>query len=272
MQGENLMLKQYLMETLTERETAKIDLRIISDENFAEELSLAESDLIEDYLEGSLSDDEVRLFRTNFLISPARKAQLTEISLLKSYAQSQAVQKTQNESAEASPAKLTDILRAYLRPIAIGGAMAVAVLVIGFIWSGYFGDSGSALEREYAELNKRDLSKVMDLNAFSSVNLSSGSFRDANSAAKQNTVKLTDAILFRLALPSNAAEGATFKAKIMSSGDPVFTLDNVRVYQNPNGQEVRLLLPKSILERRQYQIRLENESGGEAGTFSFVIE
>lgn len=272
MQREDLKLKQYLMETLTERETAEIDLRIISDEAFAEELSLAESDLIEDYLEGSLSDDEARLFHSNFLISPARTAQLAEISLVKSYARSQAVQKKQTESAEASPAKLTDILRAYLRPIAIGAAMVAAVLIVGSVWFGYLGSSGTPLEKEYAELNKRDLSNVMDVNAFSSVNLSVGSFRDASSAARQNEEKLGDTVLFRLALPSKVAEGSTLRAKISRGTALVFTVAAAKVYQNTGGQEIRLLLPKKILQKGQYQIRIENASGVEAGTYAFEIE
>ena len=77
MPDENIKLKQYLLGALSEPESEAVNLRIISDEAFAEELFLAENDLIEDYLEGSLSNAEVQLFRTNFLTSPERKQQLS---------------------------------------------------------------------------------------------------------------------------------------------------------------------------------------------------
>ena len=270
MPEENIKLKQYLLGTLTEPETEEIDLRVISDDSFADELSMAESDMIEDYLEGTLSDEQVQLFRASFMTSREREEQLQEISLLKTYAHSQDVKKNASESTEKL--SFTELLRSYFRPITIVAATVAAVLVIGLIWSGYFGSSSSVLEKEYAELNKRDLSNVSELSDYSSVNLSSGSFRDANSAARQNGDQLTETVLFRLAITSNAADGSTFKAKISRSGTLVFTLENARVYQNPNGQELRILLPKSILQKGQYQIRLENASGSEVGNYTFVIE
>ena len=49
---ENKIFRQYLLESLKEREFEEIDLRIIEDEEFSVRISMAEEDLVEDYLDG----------------------------------------------------------------------------------------------------------------------------------------------------------------------------------------------------------------------------
>ena len=270
MQNDTSNLKRYLMGTLPEPEMEEIDLRVISDESFSDELTLAETDLIEDYLEGSLTDEEQRLFHANFLTSDSRREQLHEIELLKTYARNQAAQKKQPEPDPAPRVGFVDLLKAYLRPLTLGAAV-VALLVVGLFWFGYLGGSGSALEKQYAELNKKDLSNTAELTGYANVNLTPGSFRDANSATRQSGDQLTETVLFRLILTSKV-DGTTIKANVLRGSSAVFTVDAAKVYQNAGGQDIRLLLPKSILQKGHYQIRLENASGAEAGTFAFVIE
>ena len=271
MHKDIVILKHYLLGALTEEETAAIDLRVISDEGLGEELSFAESDLIEDYLERSLTDAETSLFHSNFMVSGARLGHLQEISILKNYARGRDAQKKQPCSREGSRVKFADLLRIYFRPLTIGAAIVV-LLVAGLVWLRYLGGSNSALEQQYAVLNKRDLSDTSQLTGYSSVNLSTVSFRDANSLQKQSEEKLTDTVLFRLVAPSKGVDGVTFKAKLSRGTALVFTVESAKAYQNPNGEEIRLLLPKSVLQKGQYQIRLENASGVETGTFSFVID
>ena len=54
--------KQYLLGNLSPPETEAIDLQIISDEDSEEKLLWAESELMEDYLDETLSLKEVGLF------------------------------------------------------------------------------------------------------------------------------------------------------------------------------------------------------------------
>ncbi len=270
MHADTKQLKRYLLGDLPEREADAIDLQIITDENLCEDISLAESNLIEDFLEGALSADEERLFRSNFMTSDARREQLREIDLIKKVARSQAAQKKQSEVQIAPPAGFFDLVKTYLRPLALGAAV-VALLVVGLFWFGYLGGSSSALEKQYAELNKKDLGNPSDLTVYSNISLVPGNFRGSDSAVKQNEDKLTDTVLFRLTLPSKV-DGSTYKARVLRGSSTVFTLEAAKVYQNSGGQDVRVLLPKSILQKGQYQIKLESQSGAEAGTFAFVIE
>lgn len=270
MQGENKKLKQYLLGTLPESENEDLDLRLISDESFAEELSLAEHELIEDHLEGSLSSDETVVFESNFVVSPERQALLREISLLKAFAKKKIGSREQEEFLP-HPAPRSGFFSFYFRPILAVAAILVAVLAIGLIWNTYLRETRSPREIEFAELNKRDLSDLSQLTSYYPVNLSSGTFRDAASASKQSADKLTETVLFRLALPANTADTAIFQAKIRRTGAPDFTLSDVRAYRNPNGQEIRLLVPKEILQKGQYQIFLEQKAAP-AATYAFTVE
>ena len=267
---ESDRLKQYLLGTLSEPETAEIDLRIIEDESFSAEVSLTESELMEDYLDGSLSDDEFKLFEANFLTSPERESQLQEILLLRDYARKSKKAEKRAATAGDSPRTFGDFFRMYFRPLMAGGAVVAALLLVAVIWQVYFGGAATPLEREYAELNKGDLSNPASVSGFSPVNLSSGSFRDANSAVKQSSEKLTETVLFRLALPAGSEGTTAFIAKISRGSALIFTLNDLHSYQNPNGKEVRILVPRSILQKGQYQIRLEN--GAPPVTYAVSIE
>ena len=151
-----------------------------------------------------------------------------------------------------------------------GGAVVAALLLVAVIWQVYFRSAELPLEREYAELNRKDLSNPASVNGFSTINLSSGSFRDANSAVKQSSEKLTETVLFRLALPAGSDVTTAFNAKISRGSALIFTLNGLHSYQNPNGKEVRILVPRSILQKGQYQIRLEN--GAPPVTYAVSIE
>ncbi|HEX6278436.1 MAG TPA: hypothetical protein VFZ49_00355 [Pyrinomonadaceae bacterium] len=48
-------------------------------------LFFVESELVEDFLEGSLSDEESELFRTNYLVTDERRDLLNEVRLLKRF-------------------------------------------------------------------------------------------------------------------------------------------------------------------------------------------
>lgn len=273
MNDESGRLKQYLLGSLSEQETEAIDLRILEDESFSVELSLAESELIEDYLEGSLSDEEFKLFDSNFLTSSERKDQLREISLLKNYARQWNSREKRDKAVGNSFAQFGNFFKMYMRPLMAGALLVTAVVLIGVVWQLYFSGSASPLEKEYAELNKKDLSNVAELSGYSAINLSSGSFRDANSAVKQSAATLTDTVLFRLALPAGSEGLTSIKAKISRPSSLVFTLSDLHTYQNPNGREVRILVPRSILQKGQYQIRLENAANGESpAAYTFSIE
>ena len=80
------LTNRYLFGITTAAEEEEIGGRIIEEASFAESLTQAENELIEDYLEGSLSAAERELFENQYLLSDERRERVQEIALLKKYA------------------------------------------------------------------------------------------------------------------------------------------------------------------------------------------
>lgn len=256
--------RQYLLRDLPEDETEKIDLQVISDPDSENVLTQVEDELMEDFLDGELSAAELGLFKENFLISDDRKERLRQISLLRHYAQ------TENKLPAITPdetapdgffSRLTALLALNRRPAAV---LAVGLILIGagvIIWQFAFPDRRSAeiarLETETTALNQRDLG---DLDEFKNIpNLPLFVSTTRSETAGQSTLRseeLTGTILLRLALPPGSSGADKFRVKITGDQTGPITLAAVRAYTNPNGREIRLLLPKSLVARGVYQIEV----------------
>lgn len=66
-------MKEYLLGTLPEAETAEFDELSFTDERFALELKSAEKDLVDAYVQGELSERELKSFNAYYLASPLRR-------------------------------------------------------------------------------------------------------------------------------------------------------------------------------------------------------
>ena len=166
MHADTKQLKRYLLGDLPESEADAIDLQIITDENLCEDISLAESNLIEDFLEGALSADEERLFRTNFMTSDARREQLREIDLIKKVARSQAAQKKQPIANGLGP-KVQAFFKAlsWPVPIAISLLILIGVFAIWFLYlrSSLTSDAMLVLNKAYSQERPLE-SRITDFN------------------------------------------------------------------------------------------------------------
>jgi hypothetical protein len=269
-------LKQYLLGNLTPAESETIDLQIISDESLEDELHWAESELMEDYLDETLSPPEVESFRTNFLISSERKAQLRQISLMRNYARNAATkgvsEKVCGEEPENFFEKLKNFFSHNLRP-----AIAVLALIIVSLFAGtiiyYTTNEQTALEKEFAEINKKDLSDPAEFKNLLTVNLMTGAFRDSSGLSKLSEDKLGERVLFRLALPFEVNTVDNFKSELVRDQKIVFTQNKLRVYNNPNGQELRLFLPALVLKKGEYQIRVAKGTAKESVfNYNFAVQ
>ncbi len=271
-------LKQYLLGNLPPQEAEAIDLQIISDESSEEKLLWAESELMEDYLDETLSPTDVELFKENFLVSPERRAQLRQISLVRNYAQNcapkDAAAKASNAASESFYEKLKKNFALNPRPAIAAFALVIAGLFAAVIFYNT-ADNQTAAEREYAKINRADLGDLANFSDVFALNLMSGTFRNSSGAAtgKLSPDKLGERVLFRLALPIAAEAAETFKIELVEGGKVIFTQNELPFYNNPNGQEARLLLPATVLKKGAYQIKLTKETKPESSfVYNFAVE
>src|SRR5688500_19900460 len=80
------VVRRYLLGGLSEEAGRGVEERLMTDEHFLEELTLAEGELIDDYVAGRLSDAERAEFEGHFLSSESRRRQLSFTQALSRYA------------------------------------------------------------------------------------------------------------------------------------------------------------------------------------------
>ena len=266
--------KQYLLGNLSPPESEAIDLQIISDEDSEEKLLWAESELMEDYLDETLSPKEIELFENNFLVSSERVFQFKQISSMRNYARRAATKPVSEKACETAPQGLFEKLKIFLslnwRPLT-----AVSALVIVGIFAALHltANNQTASEIEYAALNQMDSSDLERFNPLTNLSLTSGVFRDSGEARKLAENKLTEKVLFRLALPVRSNAPDKYIAELVKNGKTVFTLNNLPFYTNPNGEELRLLLPSTELKKGTYQLKITKQSAPELlFVYTFTVE
>ena len=67
------IITQYLLGSISESETERLDQLSITDEEFASALRTAENDLVDAYVHGELIDPALAQFKTHYLASPLRQ-------------------------------------------------------------------------------------------------------------------------------------------------------------------------------------------------------
>jgi len=143
LQEDQNQLRKYLLGEATEAEEEKVELRLLSEAGYSEELDILVDELIDQYLTGELSGDERLNFERYFLSTPERHQKLRLALALRRYASSR-VETADSESAKAQPsvslAKLTWATRFkafWLSPSwSLRAAVALGALAIiaGALW------------------------------------------------------------------------------------------------------------------------------------------
>ncbi len=264
MEAKNIKIREFLLGNAPEKDAEEIGLRILTDPGFDEDMSFAEENLIEDFLAEALTAEEKKLFRQNFLTSPARVELFKEISQLRAYAQDHFANASENAPDEKSSDGFFENFKRFLslnlRPVA---AVLMILMLAGVAWRVLLYDAGglSEIEKQYAALNAKDLNNAPETANFSNKSLIPGTFRDAGEASKLTSANLTENVLFRLALPPGTPQDAVFDLELVKGAQTVFKQTGLRVYQNQSGQELKVILPKSVLSKGNYQIKLNSGAG-----------
>lgn len=193
---------------------------------------------------------------------------------MRNYARRAATKSVSEKACETAPesfsAKLKNFFSLNWRPLT-----AVSALVVVGIFAAFYltANNQTVSEIEYAALNQKDLSNLEEYKPLTNLSLMSGVFRDSGDSRKLAQSKLTEKVLFRLALPVQSNAPDKFAAELVKDGKTVFTLNNLPFYTNPNGQELRLLLPSTVLKKGTYQLKLTKQSAPELlFVYNFTVE
>jgi hypothetical protein len=261
------VLREFLLGKVDDEEAARIESLFLTDSEARERVLVIEQELIEDYLEDSLTAEEREKFLLRYGQTAAQLQQLRITKAIKDWAVRESAR------VEAVPVELSmwSRLRARLRlnPVFVV-PIAVTVLIAIFCAAIWLNSriKHAAIERELAQLNTPASLREVPPQMFS-MDLTPIAVRSVEGGKEFK--KSTDDQIVELRLPRTQKERyPNYQAEVRRvSGAESFTIPNLPA-ENDGMSPIRLRLPARILSRGQYQVRLRGVSSD--GTVSQLEE
>lgn len=222
-------LRQYLLRQLAEDQQEYTEKRLLTDDEFFEELEIAEDELSDDYVSNELTPDQRRRFEQFFLISPERHGKLR-------FARALARQTPPAPIPEPSAIDRIRLLWNNQRPLFRAAALAAAVVIVAvIIWS---------------------VIPPKSPQTFATLTLTiSNPERDAGAPATATKLTLPikeDAVQLRLKLPEHSRATARYRVDLWRGNGDTQTLEPVL----HDGDSLVVQLPASQLSRGQYAFKV----------------
>ncbi|MEK6279564.1 MAG: hypothetical protein AABN95_04350 [Acidobacteriota bacterium] len=241
-------IRRYLLGQLTDDEQSTIEQRLLTEDEFFEEMEVTKDELVEDYLAKQLTKEEAGWFEQNFLVSPEGKQRQGFAKALNRYVIDHRLPAQQKLTLAQRFVAFWNSQPGLLRA---AGAMAIVVIVVGIFW----------------------FSRVPSPKSFATLTLqNSPSTRSAG--IESSKVKLREDVLtLTLSLPAPATPGVSYRIELMNDKGETKTYE----VPGPNAQSVSVEIPAAHLPRGQYAITMSAiRANGTVqripGSYYFTIE
>ncbi len=267
---EDLRMRQFLLGELGEPEREELEQLVLTEDGTRDKLLMAEDDLIEEYLEGSLRGKEQERFLHQFLSIPHQRNKLRIAKSLRRFARDEAnIETVPIKPLVRNEAEIDTVPIAPLRKVpapshiwsfrsllvyAPFAAMIIVAIAVGAVWYGKYRDGVEhenqrlAIENELAQLNAVEPAEqvstltVLPFSPRSVIASSSSSF-------KGSTLEL------RLLPGSQQAE--RYNAVLHKAGSTDrYTVSNLRLHEQQNDKAVHLRIPTRLLTPGVYTVQL----------------
>lgn len=277
MNWESSKLKQYLLGNISEEERAELDLQLLTNREFVTAIEVAEDELVDDYLDESLTPDEMVGFKRLFLNSPHRVEEIEFSRQLKQQAKHAASESTVDQLKKNEEINFLDRLKNifFLRSAYTVPTLAVFLLILlgvsYLVWQIRKSGNKNLADIEVAQINQKDLSDLNQYAALTRLTLLSGAARESSDLKTLSLKTASDPILIRLAL-AQGSTSETVRIKFDYNDQPFLSLENIKTYVTQTGREVRLLIPLARLGVGRYKIKITgNESNSTEADYIFVV-
>ena len=256
-------IRSYLLGGLTDSERQVIEERIFTDPAFLDDVSMAEEELLEDYVFEILSKEEAEKFAGRLLLTPEQIQRWEKTKALKKYFDN-------GEKKVAPPPPVSFFRR--INPAAGVAVAAVLILAIGLlVWTFRV----TPLEQTIARLNDPGSQPEMQSDYAISVDtlrFRSGSVSEAD---KQIAIpKEFNVVQLRLLLGPVAY--SSYQVSLMKESDEkLFTIDNRVPLDSPSGKVLIVRAPVSVFVPGEYRLALRGKTSGgqvdDLGLYTFSI-
>lgn len=232
------LLKRYLLGTVTDAARQDLEARLFSDDRILwERLTIAEDELISDYVQNALTPEERRDFESHFVCTNERRAKLEFARALHAHATRAGVPR---ESA------WTWLRRPVLSP---AWAVAAAALLLLVVQLPRFG-SGDADEEV----------RGVDVVA---VSLSAGRMRAVGGELPRVRLN-TNSRIVRLQLEPESTRFPAYRAAVYHVDGDGFLAEVMLTPPSGGSSELTLALPAELLAEGDYYVRLQGIPAGAA--------
>lgn len=272
--------RRYLLGRLDPAAEKSVERRLMTEQEYLDELSAEEDELIDDYLGGVLSRAEREQFETYFLAAPERGRKLEFARLLRGYLEKEADAPSPAQAGPEvrPPSQFWAALSAFFktRRVAGGALAAVFLLVLGVVLI------GPRLRRESpgprpaenvsvpgggAEGPRAALGPVL------AVTLSPGVVR---SSAKYGRIVITpDVNTVQLRLELMADQHRRYGAAVRAEDDEIFAQSGLEAVSSGADKVVLVNVSAKLLPPGDYRIRLTGEapdgSFEDVGSYDFKV-
>jgi hypothetical protein len=235
--ADESLLRRYLLGSVTDAARKDLEARLFSDDRiFWERISIAEDELVSDYVQHALSDEERHDFEKHFLCTDERRSKVEFASAL--HAHARAARASTQEQRESGWAWLR---RPFLSPawaLAAAALLLVAVQVLPIRPGG----SDSALDVVAITIPPE---------------------RTRAAGGELTRVRLTpDSRIVELQLDPGTSNFAGYRALVYQVDDDALLADMKVTSEAAAGKPVTLTLPAALLAGGDYYIRLNGISAG----------
>lgn len=266
---DKMLIRRFLLGELDEGEQQRVEELFMVDGGYRESVLTVEGELIEDYLEGSLSEHEGRSFAERFLSTPGQRRKVQVLRAMKKYAAVEVANHSPpaaEESPQRKPAwrQLLESLRPRTPYVYAAAAAVIITVVLGGLWATRGWRTGAplkpeeaqrlAVERELAELNRRGPTPpgahvlslaLLPISVRGDEPSSEVSLRDG---AAQVELRL---------LPAGE-EYPLYRATLRKVGGAnAYAIPELHAENTPDGRAVSVRIRIGLLTRGLYQLTLE---------------
>ena len=251
-------LREFLLGKLIGEELERVENLYLTDSQTTERVLALEQDLIEDYLENSLSEEDNARFLARYAETDEQRRKLRITKSIKDWAVNEATASQATAATSVSAwNRLPTLLR--LRPtvlVPIAVALAVAV-VLAIFWLNSQREKRKhfAVEQELALLNSpaglREFPPQMIPLVLSPVTVRGiETPKEVNPRSENRIVEL-----FLPWIPKERYPA--YRAEVRPPGDSApFTIPNLQAENDDRSYKIRIRLPSHLLRRGSYRIQL----------------
>ncbi len=293
-ESSDFLIRRYLLAAVSEDEREQVETRLMTDDDFFQQITLVEDELIDQYLDRDLAQADEQRFEEFFLCTPERQQKLRFARALRMYA-AQAARERSPRVATGLPSRLRALLALLNVPrpaLAYAFATSLLVLTGGGSWTAIriiglrnqisslqaqqlMRDAGASELRSQVEVEKARAAEIArqlqwerergttvrpDATAVQVAMLNPPPYHlSAGMQRGQSSRSLTvprGAIMVSLELDLAQNPSQSYKAVLLQEGQEILTRSQLKATESTTAITLMLKLPAADIPGGDYELKL----------------